>query len=190
MKPETLKPENVKSPAGLGHRLELDEAGCLFDRGTRDFLPAMKNKAAIEALAALQSAARAIHLAMERWAEEHGLSQGRLQVLFMLRKAGENGLPLGRLAEMQRVSPRNVTGLIDGLERDGLVERVPDPNDRRSIQARLTVSGRERIEAIWKPALDQQVPFVDGFTDAELTQLRHLALRVLQNYSTLGGKSE
>lgn len=190
MKPETLNQENLKPFAGLGDRLELDEGGCLFDRGTREFLPAMKNKAALETLAALQSAARAMHLAMERWADDHGLSQGRLQVLFMLRKAGEHGVPLGRLAEMQRVSPRNVTGLIDGLERDGLVERVPDPNDRRSIHARLTASGRERIEAIWKPALEQQIPFVDGFTDAELTQLRHLALKVLRNYSKLGGRPE
>ena len=190
MNSETLKPENLKPFGGIAHRLELDEAGCLFDRGTRDFLPAMKNKPAIEALAALQAAARTIHLAMERWADDHGLSQGRLQVLFMLRKAGEHGIPLGRLAEMMRVSPRNVTGLIDGLERDGLVERTPDPNDRRSVHARLTASGRERIEAIWKPALEQQIPFVEGFTDAELNQLRHLALKVLKNYSKLGGKPE
>lgn len=190
MNSETLKPENLKPFGGMTHRLEVDEAGCLFDRGTRDFLPAMKNKPAIEALAALQAAARTIHLAMERWADDHGLSQGRLQVLFMLRKAGEHGIPLGRLAEMLRVSPRNVTGLIDGLERDGLVERIPDPNDRRSVHARLTASGRERIEAIWKPALEQQIPFVEGFTDAELNQLRHLALKVLKNYSKLGGKPE
>ena len=185
MKSETLKHENLKFP-DLTARLERDEHGCLFDRRTREFLPNLKNRPAIEALAALQAAARVIHLAMERWAEDQGLSQGRLALMFMLRKAGTDGVTLGRLAELQRVSPRNVTGLIDALERDGLVERVPDPNDRRSVHARLTATGRERIEAIWKPALDQQIPFLEGFSEEEMVQLRHLALRVLENGAKLG----
>src|SRR6266853_654254 len=53
---------------------------------------------------------------------------------------------LGDLADELDSTPRNITGLVDHLERDGLVERVPDPQDRRSVRARLTPAGRERIE--------------------------------------------
>jgi DNA-binding MarR family transcriptional regulator len=42
------------------------------------------------------------------------------------------------------VTARNLTGLVDALERDGLVERLPHPNDRRATLVRLTPAG-ERV---------------------------------------------
>ena len=39
------------------------------------------------------------------------------------------------------MTARNVTGLIDALEHDGLVERLPHPSDRRATLVRLTVAG-------------------------------------------------
>lgn len=42
------------------------------------------------------------------------------------------------------VTARNVTGLVDALQRDGLVERLPYPNDRRAVLVRLTPAG-ERV---------------------------------------------
>jgi DNA-binding MarR family transcriptional regulator len=99
----------------------------------------------------------------------------------MLSHFGDGGISLGHLAALQNVSPRNITGLVDSLEKAGLVERVPDPDDRRSIHARLTAAGRSRIESIRQPALQLQFPLADGFTGDELVQLRHLALKLLAN---------
>ena len=132
-------------------------------------------------MAALRNAAKQLHHAQERWAESKGLSEGRLGLLFVLHRFGEEGISLGRLAELQRVTPRNVTGLVDSLEKDGLVERLPDPDDRRSVRARLTAAGRERIDSIWKPTIDKQFPLTRGFTRDELVQLRHLCLKLLAN---------
>jgi DNA-binding MarR family transcriptional regulator len=42
------------------------------------------------------------------------------------------------------VTARNVTGLVDALQRDGLVEPLPHPNDRRAVLVRLTPVG-ERV---------------------------------------------
>jgi DNA-binding MarR family transcriptional regulator len=137
-------------------------------------------RAGMEALIAIRIAAKLIHLGMERWAETQGLSEGRLQLLFCLRTR-PGGLPLGQLAAMQQVSPRNVTGLVDGLERDGLVERVPDPQDRRSVMARLTDAGEQRIKGMWEQAIEQQLPIVRGMSSEELVELRHLALRLVRN---------
>src|SRR5260370_2784001 len=81
---------------------------------------------------------------MDGWADKHGLSEGRLRVLWALKAAPERQLPLGELADQLEVTPRNVTGLIDHLERDGLVERIDDPADRRLTYARLTMAGAER----------------------------------------------
>ncbi len=181
----TMNPSQLNHPSTT--HFERDRDKCLFD-------PAMRNMfanfgpgnrlPAVEALGALRRAAKALHLLMERWAELHGLSEGRLQILVRLRHQPQ--VALGELAAMVDVSPRNVTGLIDALERDGLVERVPDPSDRRSIQARLTPSGRERIESIWKLAFEHQLPIVEGLSDHELTQLRHLCLRLVENVNALG----
>src|SRR5215831_3741378 len=102
---------------------------------------------AVEAFAAIGLAARQLRVRMERWCEREGLSETRLGILFTLRHAGA-GVPLGALAARLHVSARNVTGLIDHLERDGLVARVPDPEDRRSVQARLTDRGFERVGAM------------------------------------------
>jgi DNA-binding MarR family transcriptional regulator len=173
MKPET---DDLKAP-----RLAEDSDGCLFDERARELVGSAEGAAGLEAIAAVRVAAHHLHRMQERWAESHGLSEGRLQLLFMLSRFPESGISLGRLAEFQNVSPRNITGLVDRLEEAGLVERVPDPGDRRSIHARLTAAGRARIDAIRQPALKQQSPLTEGFTPEELVQLRHLALKLLIN---------
>ena len=129
-------------------------------------------------------------LEMERWAERHGLSQGRLQILVRLRRAPNQQLPLGELADVLDVSPRNVTGLVDHLERDGLVERIPDTNDRRSVMARLTPAGMKRHGEAWGEAIEAQNRLIETFTPDELAQLRHLCLRVLQHVGSQDAREE
>ena len=182
MKPVTDSPPHFQ--------IERDSSGCFFDQRTRDLLPAYGNRSAIEAVSAVRAAARFLHLMQERWAEAQGLSEGRMQILFMLRKNQETGLSLGTLADWLRVSPRNITGLVDNLEKAGLVERVPDASDRRSVHARLTEAGKARIEAIWKPAMERQFPLAEGFTEEELVQLRHLCLKLLANGYEIGRQDD
>ena len=90
-------------------------------------------------------------------------------------------MPLGELADDLTMTPRNVTGLVDHLERDGLVARVPDPEDRRSVRARLTDAGRARIDSIWKEGLEHQFEMVEGISKDDLAQLRHLCLLLVEN---------
>jgi DNA-binding MarR family transcriptional regulator len=74
------------------------------------------------------------------------LSLAKLGALRHLAEAGEP-LPLGQLAERIACVKSNVTQLIDRLESDDLVRRVPDPSDRRSVRAEITPQGRERYQA-------------------------------------------
>ena len=184
-----MNPSQLQHPAVPGRRFEHDQSRCLFDPVMREMMSNVTSGdrlGAIEALGALRWAAKGLHLMMERWADVHGLSEGRLQILFRLRHQPQAGVALGDLATMLNVSPRNVTGLIDTLERDGLVERVPDLDDRRSIQARLTADGRERIDGIWHEAFNHQLPITQGLTGKELVQLRHLCFRLVENMNALG----
>ncbi len=74
-----------------------------------------------------------------------GLSLAKLNALRHLVEAKEP-MALGQLAERIACVKSNVTQLVDRLEADGLVRRVPDPNDRRSVLAMVTEEGLKRYQ--------------------------------------------
>ncbi|HYP15748.1 MAG TPA: MarR family transcriptional regulator [Opitutus sp.] len=82
---------------------------------------------------------------------EHSISQGRFMVLMLLLNKMTN-CPHPRtpaeLADLAHVTRATMTGLIDTLERDGLVKREPDPDDRRMMSVTLTRKGQSLLEAI------------------------------------------
>ena len=181
MKSYTMQDPEVKLPeqAILGD-LERDADGRLYLKRFRQlFDPSQVDLEAVEALAALRYAGRMVHLLQERWGQMHGLSEGRMGILFRLYRCGDQ--PLGELADDLAMTPRNVTGLVDHLEKQEMVERVPDPDDRRSVRARLTTKGRETIEGIWKEGIDRQFEIVEGMSKEDLAQLRHLCLLLVEN---------
>ena len=88
-------------------------------------------------------AAHEVEARLESALDRIGLSVAKFGVLAKLVEAGEP-LALGCLAERSSCVRSNMTQLVDRLEADRLVERVNDPNDRRSVRAALTPAGRER----------------------------------------------
>jgi DNA-binding MarR family transcriptional regulator len=74
-----------------------------------------------------------------------GTSHPRHQVLSILHSF-PNGLQLGEIAARAAVHPTTMTSTIDRLERDGFIERRPDPNDRRGTLAVATAKGRKSFE--------------------------------------------
>jgi DNA-binding MarR family transcriptional regulator len=89
----------------------------------------------------LLDAARAVEARVERALADAGLSLAKLGALRHLALA-ETPLTLTQLAERHCCGRSNVTSLIDRLEADGYVERIVDPNDRRTVRAALTETGR------------------------------------------------
>lgn len=87
-------------------------------------------------------AAREVEARLESALAGVGLSLAKFGVLARLVEAGEP-LPLGCLAERCSCVRSNMTQLVDRLEAERLVERLQEPNDRRSILAALTETGRE-----------------------------------------------
>jgi DNA-binding MarR family transcriptional regulator len=88
-------------------------------------------------------AAHEVEARLEGALDRIDLSVAKFGVLSKLVEAGEP-LALGSLAERSCCVRSNMTQLVDRLEADRLVERVNDPNDRRSVRAVLTPAGRER----------------------------------------------
>lgn len=88
-------------------------------------------------------AAHAIEERLEKALDGVGLSMAKHSALTKLQEAGEP-LTLSELAERLSCVRSNITQLVDRLEADGLVRRVADPNDRRSVRAELTSLGVDR----------------------------------------------
>lgn len=169
--------------------IETDAAGLYFDRDVRDHIrrsdPA-NEVAGSEALAALRAASHAFRTNMDRWLDGHGLSEGRLSVLWRLQ--GEGSTTLGELASSLDVSPRNITGLTDSLEEAGLVERYPDPDDRRATRVRLTAAGQRKLADCQADKVQSRYTILAGFEEDDLNQLRHLCLKLVRNLAL--GKKE
>lgn len=77
---------------------------------------------------------------MERGVAERGLTRARAGLLWALLHRGP--MTQRALAAHLRVTPRNVTGLLDALQADGLIAREPHPDDRRATLVTLTEPGR------------------------------------------------
>jgi DNA-binding MarR family transcriptional regulator len=69
------------------------------------------------------------------------LSVPRARLLAVVSEAGQELVRMGDLAEALGVTPRNITTIVDGLEREGVLARRPDPTDRRAILLELTEKG-------------------------------------------------
>jgi DNA-binding MarR family transcriptional regulator len=86
----------------------------------------------------------------------------------------EDGQTLAALSRRMLVTAGNLTGLVDRAERDGVVERRPDPSDRRLSRVYLTTPGRELIQGLL-PAHGQHVSELLSALDAtERRELRRL----------------
>ena len=84
---------------------------------------------------------------IERAYAEYGVTPQSTDVLTTLYIRRETGCTLGEIGEILYVSPANVTGLVDGLVRKGLVTRTEHPVDRRKRVAKLTEKGEALVES-------------------------------------------
>ena len=78
---------------------------------------------------------------LESFLGKHGLSQGRFLTLIVINRRPDTQINPSSLAEKVGVTRATMTGLLDGLERDGLIERVKHDGDRRKIGVKLKTEG-------------------------------------------------
>jgi DNA-binding MarR family transcriptional regulator len=109
-----------------------------------------------------------------------GLNRASWDALASLRRAG----PPFRLSptELYRSLMRTsggMTHLVDRLEREGLVERVPDPDDRRGVLVSLTRRGRAVVERVGPSHLETQRRMLAALTKQEQAELARLLRKLL-----------
>ncbi|MBO0124594.1 MULTISPECIES: MarR family winged helix-turn-helix transcriptional regulator [Rhizobium/Agrobacterium group] len=114
---------------------------------------------------------------------KHGLSSSAFDVLATLRRSGPPyRLSPGDLLAMTMVSSGTMTNRIDQLEKAGLVERVHNPQDRRSVLISLTKSGLTIVEEAVGAHVENQHRLVAHLSEEEREVLNRLLKRFLKEF--------
>ena len=91
----------------------------------------------------------------------------QLKSLFYISRHGK--VNLSGLASGIRVTPANVTGIVDRLVEQGLLTRTPDPDDRRISWLRLTDKGKMLINNLREGRAKEMHKILDKLTEEELS---------------------
>ncbi|MBO9509155.1 MarR family transcriptional regulator [Thalassospira sp. A3_1] len=97
-----------------------------------------------------------------RHAGDFGLTQAQMQAMAYV--ARKEGIRQVALAEMLEIQPITTARLIDKLVEEGLVERRPDPDDRRAVQLYVTAKATELLERIMVVAASAREEAMIGIT--------------------------
>jgi DNA-binding MarR family transcriptional regulator len=111
-----------------------------------------------------------------------GLSLARAKVLMRLCDGGP--MNQATLAGLLGFAPRSVTDTVDALERDGLVNRVDDENDRRARIVTLTPAGRAALDAASVVRLQAMEDIFGILTGAERARLVSLLTTIRTNLAS------
>jgi DNA-binding MarR family transcriptional regulator len=134
----------------------------------------------MQVLSRVTRLARHLDLARRTAFAQHGLETWEFDVLSALRRAGPPyELSPGRLIRETMVTSGTMTNRVDRLAAQGLVERLPDPDDRRGVLVRLTASGRSRVDAALEGLLSQERLLLAGLSARDRSALADLLRTVV-----------
>jgi MarR family transcriptional regulator for hemolysin len=131
---------------------------------------------------------RLLHETARLWRSRHdrevraqlpGMSCARCAVLIHL--AQHEGVNQAALAHLLDVRSASLVRLLDGLEADGFIARIPDPNDRRAHVLKLTAKARPIIERVRDLVRKTDDDLRLDISKAEARQLRGLLCRIRSN---------
>jgi DNA-binding MarR family transcriptional regulator len=115
-----------------------------------------------------------LSLALDTCLSKHGLLQGRWWVLILLMREENTTATPSVLAQKVGVSRATMTGLIDGLEQNGLVARVFAKEDRRSVKVKLTDAGQAKLDIVMPDYYRRLRQCMQGLDEEKRVQLQQL----------------
>ena len=141
---------------------------------------------AVESYLALLVVANDLSREIERFLAQHDMAPGRFVVLMFLLREGQPPTSPSELAKRARVTRATMTGLLDGLERDGLVRRTAHPDDRRMTVVELTEDGQHFLDRLLPDYFDMTGGLMSHLDDDERTTLVRLLDKVQEGVTAAG----
>lgn len=134
----------------------------------------------LRVLSRVSRLARHLDLARKEAFETHDLDVWEFDVLAALRREGAPyELSPGQLIQQTLSTSGTMTNRIDRLAGRGLVERLPDPRDRRGVRVRLLPRGREVVERALADLLEYERRILSVLGDEERDQCADLLRRLV-----------
>jgi DNA-binding MarR family transcriptional regulator len=146
---------------------------------------------AVEVAMHLARASDRLLRTVERNLARYDLTQARFGVLMALlpnHRLGADAVPLtpSLLAERTAVTPATMTGLVDSLVKDGLVQRTEDPRDRRKIIIHLAARAHALLARILPGHFQQMAAMCGPLSRAERKQLAGLLQKLSRGVAAVG----
>ena len=139
----------------------------------------------LEILSRVTRLARHLDRARRIAFETHELEVWEFDVLAALRRAGRPYvLSPGQLLAQTMVTSGTMTNRVDRLEVRGLVQRLPDPADRRGVHVRLTPRGKERVDAALADLLAHERELLSSLTARQQQSLSGLLRQLVAPFET------
>ena len=120
----------------------------------------------------------------ESYFQKMGLTKSRFIVLIQLYKVGNKGMSIGNIRNFHKVRSATMTGIIDTLEKEGQIERISDPTDRRKVIVRITRPGKKLIEKFLPKHQEFINQMLSKLTKKERRSLLDLLNKLYQGIST------
>jgi MarR family transcriptional regulator for hemolysin len=135
----------------------------------------------------LMDVARLMKTYADQRARQFGISKAQWGVLMRLQLA--EGLNQAELAEMLDLQPITLTRLLDVLAANGLIERKPDPNDRRANKLYLTPAALPLLERLNELGADMMSNVLDGIEQSTVERMLSDLRDVRGNLRSLTGRN-
>ena len=141
----------------------------------------------LEVLSRVTRLARHLDRARRTAFAAHELEVWEFDVLAALRRAGRPYmLSPGQLLAQTLVTSGTMTNRVDRLESRDLVQREPDPADRRGVQVRLTPQGKERVDAALADLLTRERELLATLSTRDRETLSALLRRLVAPFEAGG----
>ena len=127
--------------------------------------------------------ARLYRRRFEDEARTHGITLPQWRALAVIQKYA--GISQVAMAEKIDTDPMTISGILDRLDKRGLIERFPDPNDSRSKLARLTPEGEVLVRTARNVGDDLQAASLDGLSAEDRRVLSAHLIRIRDNLNNL-----
>ena len=132
---------------------------------------------AMAAATSIMRAQQVVLAAVDGALRPFGLTFARYEGLVLLLYSRRGVLPLGKMGPRLMIHPTSVTNIIDRLEQQGLVRRLPHPTDGRTTLAEITDEGRRLAKRATR-AVNEAAFGLGGLSQSDLRQLMSIITKL------------
>lgn len=127
----------------------------------------------------LQRTSRLLRFYLSKFMAEYGISPEQWFILFKLHE--RPGRSQTELADPNLNDHPNITRMVDALQKNGLVVRTADPNDRRRHLLFLTTAGQELVDQILPHVVQERASIFAGIEQSEIDGMLSVLKRIEEN---------